>query len=646
MRTRVEVGGPPSSTRSCPGVRSGGGGTIERVGDRDEVESGVAGAIRDVDVRSLTEFLAKTGSRRRAVAIVGPPGIGKSWLAEAVATSLARIGITPCVAEDIDEPFGREAIRTALAIEDRNVPLVLTARALPEDLAARLDRTFERRVVCLGPLVASSARQLLASAGFEPLTVSAGEVVRRAGGIPRRILDLALVGLRADWEADATVAGPAAWDGSLAAWWTALLECRAQERQAIVSDASASDDPRARLLLAEEWLWRGHRERARLELVALDAARLDDEPCALFELLQALAEDNDHRAGASCSLYVAAARFEQHGRVAEAARCWHAVGARTIGGGDPRVGVEALSRAVMLADEAKLLRLGLVIRLTLADALIRTRQSARAADLIEEVVQLARLENVPYVLCSAAPLARMLERDGVGPGAAVLRARLEEAAAVAASLGPASDELVRLRVHAAELRWQSGDRDGALRVLGEPEQLAAQAGVAPPLAPLLPLTAVRLLGRHESSPGDLAPWRVVLGAYDAAAHGDLLTTARLEVDAWSARRRGAGDSRAAFDSVAAAWRELGDGKAARELEEIARAEDARQRARGAAAGRFDALTRRERQIAELVAEGRTNPEIARQLFLSPRTVDHHVGSILRKLELSTRRALVRGSLGS
>ena len=50
------------------------------------------------------------------------------------------------------------------------------------------------------------------------------------------------------------------------------------------------------------------------------------------------------------------------------------------------------------------------------------------------------------------------------------------------------------------------------------------------------------------------------------------------------------------------------------------------------------LSVRERQVIELVAKGRTNREIARQLSISERTVDRHVSNILLKLNLPTRSA--------
>jgi DNA-binding CsgD family transcriptional regulator len=48
------------------------------------------------------------------------------------------------------------------------------------------------------------------------------------------------------------------------------------------------------------------------------------------------------------------------------------------------------------------------------------------------------------------------------------------------------------------------------------------------------------------------------------------------------------------------------------------------------------LTRRELEILRLVAVGRTNREIAHQLFLSPRTVDMHVRNMLAKLGCRSR----------
>jgi DNA-binding CsgD family transcriptional regulator len=51
------------------------------------------------------------------------------------------------------------------------------------------------------------------------------------------------------------------------------------------------------------------------------------------------------------------------------------------------------------------------------------------------------------------------------------------------------------------------------------------------------------------------------------------------------------------------------------------------------------LTAREAEVLRLLAAGRSDPEIAAELFLSPRTVQWHVGNLLRKLGLRSRAAV-------
>jgi DNA-binding CsgD family transcriptional regulator len=51
------------------------------------------------------------------------------------------------------------------------------------------------------------------------------------------------------------------------------------------------------------------------------------------------------------------------------------------------------------------------------------------------------------------------------------------------------------------------------------------------------------------------------------------------------------------------------------------------------------LTAQEAQVTELAREGLTNPEIAAQLFISPRTVEWHLGNVFSKLGITSRKGL-------
>jgi DNA-binding CsgD family transcriptional regulator len=77
-----------------------------------------------------------------------------------------------------------------------------------------------------------------------------------------------------------------------------------------------------------------------------------------------------------------------------------------------------------------------------------------------------------------------------------------------------------------------------------------------------------------------------------------------------------------FDDAAALVSELGD-------------------ARGRPSGGWAALTERERQVAEMAAQGLTNPEIAERLAVTRWTVKFHLAHVFPKLGVTRRSELAR-----
>ena len=62
------------------------------------------------------------------------------------------------------------------------------------------------------------------------------------------------------------------------------------------------------------------------------------------------------------------------------------------------------------------------------------------------------------------------------------------------------------------------------------------------------------------------------------------------------------------------------------------------------AGKVDPLTQRERQILQLIAEGKSNKESAQQLDMSVKTVESHRSNLMKKLNLHETAGLVRHAI--
>jgi DNA-binding CsgD family transcriptional regulator/tetratricopeptide (TPR) repeat protein len=156
--------------------------------------------------------------------------------------------------------------------------------------------------------------------------------------------------------------------------------------------------------------------------------------------------------------------------------------------------------------------------------------------------------------------------------------------------------------------------------------------------------------------GELALWRRRLGVREPSPEGvadpyrlSLAGDWRGAADAWTeigvpyqaALALADADEEAPRREAHRRLREIGADAAAEGLARRLRAEGVgglargpRPRTRANAAG----LTPRELEVARLLAEGSRNAQIAERLVISPKTVDHHVSSVLAKLGVHDRRA--------
>jgi DNA-binding CsgD family transcriptional regulator len=221
------------------------------------------------------------------------------------------------------------------------------------------------------------------------------------------------------------------------------------------------------------------------------------------------------------------------------------------------------------------------------------------------------------------------------PGLALLRLAQGQIQPAASALRRVMDEgedrVARSHMLAAyvEVMLAAGDLTAAREAAGE---LAAHAAALD--MPLLHAMASHAQGAVLLAGGDARPacdmlrhslsaWRELDAPYEAA-----LVRVRL-----GQACRQLGDSEAADMELDAAWRVFRELGATRDLARVESSRRGTTTERTAAPG---GLTAREVEILSLVATGKTNREIATELFISEKTVARHVSNIFRKLGLSSR----------
>ena len=189
--------------------------------------------------------------------------------------------------------------------------------------------------------------------------------------------------------------------------------------------------------------------------------------------------------------------------------------------------------------------------------------------------------------------------------------------------------------------YLGGSPDAAGALFAESFDLARRMGMR--LQMVYALLGMALARHGGDDPGRRARSARLYGAADQAfadlGHTPIPLEARLADQ--DRRRLRAAMGTEAFDAEYAAGRALDPVSAGQQAQRELRAERAAPPATGSDApvgAAATALTPRELDVLRLVAQGLSNPDIARQLVLSEHTVHRHLANILRKLNLPSRTA--------
>ena len=215
---------------------------------------------------------------------------------------------------------------------------------------------------------------------------------------------------------------------------------------------------------------------------------------------------------------------------------------------------------------------------------------------------------------------------------------LDEAAATADEAGEPQNQ-VPARLARAEAHWLAGDPDAALR-----EAELALDGVQTPNGWLRGAVAVwlRRLGSPRSIEGEVTePYRLLLDGdpVGAARAWSRLGSPYQAAMAWPTRL-----TRRPREALRASSLGSVPASAAQIIRQHLRVLGARSIPVGPRASTRErpfGLTRREYEVLDLICAEHTNAEIAAKLFLSVKTVDHHVSAVLGKLGVPTRAAARR-----
>lgn len=198
-------------------------------------------------------------------------------------------------------------------------------------------------------------------------------------------------------------------------------------------------------------------------------------------------------------------------------------------------------------------------------------------------------------------------------------------------------DTARFRAHVAHVRGRAallrGDRADATALLHEALAIEVELGAALLTIETLEALAVCLGGGVSGAAIGAASARLLAAA--TAERARRQTTRPLEDDRLLQRLADDLQVHLGRERFARAWAEGSALALPAAVAYVQRARGPRQRA----ARGWDALTRTERQVAELAAAGRSNPEIATALFISRGTVKAHLSRAYAKLGVATRTQL-------